>query len=62
MPVVISGGMKSAQELIDASAKGASAVMAGSCFVFHGPHRAVLISYPFGGGYTIMKGNINDRM
>lgn len=60
MPVVISGGMKSADELVDASIKGASAVMAGSCFVFHGPHRAVLISYPFGGGYKIMKDNIHD--
>jgi len=62
MPVVITGGMKSANELIDASNRGASAVMAGSCFVFHGPHRAVLISYPFGGGYKIMKDNINDRL
>jgi imidazole glycerol-phosphate synthase subunit HisF len=25
---------------------GASAVAAGSFFVFHGPHRAVLITYP----------------
>jgi cyclase len=25
---------------------GASAVAAGSCFVFMGPHRAVLINYP----------------
>ncbi len=55
MPVIITGGMKSASELIDASIKGASAVMGGSCFVFHGPHRAVLITYPFGGGYKIMK-------
>ena len=30
---------------------GASAVAAGSLFVFHGPHRAVLISYP---GYTAL--------
>lgn len=55
IPVVISGGMKSANELIDASMHGASAVMGGSCFVFSGPHRAVLISYPFGGGFKIMK-------
>ena len=55
MPVVISGGMKSANELIDASRNGASAVMAGACFVFSGPHRAVLISYPDGGGFKIMK-------
>lgn len=55
MPVVISGGMKSTNELIDASMNGASAVMGGSCFVFSGPHRAVLISYPFGGGFKIMK-------
>ncbi|MFA0006055.1 HisA/HisF-related TIM barrel protein [Vibrio splendidus] len=62
MPIVISGGMKSADELIDASNKGASAVMAGSCFIFHGPHRAVLINYPYGGGYKIMKDIIDDRV
>lgn len=62
MPVVITGGMKNASELVGASLRGASAVMAGSCFVFSGPHRAVLISYPFGGGYKIMKDNANDRM
>lgn len=62
MPVVITGGMKNANELIAASLRGASAVMAGGCFVFSGPHRAVLISYPFGGGYKIMKEYENDRM
>ena len=60
MPVVICGGMVTADELIQASQHGASAVMGGSCFVFNGPHRAVLISYPDGGGYNIMKKVAND--
>ena len=30
----------------DAVANGASAVAAGSFFVFHGKHKAVLITYP----------------
>ena len=59
MPVVLSGGMKCSSELVEASDKGASAVMGGSCFIFQGPHRAVLISYPFGGGYKLIKDTEN---
>ena len=47
VPVVACGGAGTVQHLADAVKKGgASAAAAGSMFVFHGPHRAVLISYP----------------
>jgi len=47
IPVVASGGAGKIQDFIDAIHKGgASAVSAGSMFVFQGKHRAVLISYP----------------
>jgi len=47
IPVVTSGGAGDVKDLADAVIHGgASAAGAGSLFVFHGPHRAVLISYP----------------
>ena len=47
IPVVACGGAGSIEHFRDAIKKsGASAVAAGSIFVFHGPHRAVLISFP----------------
>ena len=46
VPVVASGGAGQLQHLRDAIRNGASAVAAGSFFVFHGKHRAVLITYP----------------
>jgi cyclase len=46
VPVVAVGGAGSLQHLRDAVSHGASAVAAGSMFVFHGKHRAVLITYP----------------
>lgn len=47
VPVIASGGAGGMSHFREAvSAGGASAVAAGSCFVFNGPHRAVLISYP----------------
>jgi cyclase len=47
IPVVAIGGAGKIQDFIDAIQKGgASAVSAGSMFVFQGKHRAVLISYP----------------
>lgn len=47
IPVVACGGAGKLQDLADAVAQGgASAAGAGSMFVFQGPHRAVLISYP----------------
>jgi cyclase len=46
IPVVASGGAGSVEDFQQAVASGASAVAAGSLFVFQRPHRAVLISYP----------------
>jgi cyclase len=46
VPVVACGGAGSIAHMRDAVDAGAAAVAAGSMFVFHGPHRAVLISYP----------------
>ena len=47
IPVVACGGAGKVQDFLDAvSIGGVAAVAAGSMFVFHGRHRAVLISYP----------------
>lgn len=46
VPVVSAGGAGKLQDFRDAIHSGASAVAAGSLFVFHGKHRAVLITYP----------------
>jgi imidazole glycerol-phosphate synthase subunit HisF len=46
VPLIASGGVGSLQDIKDAVDAGASAVAAGAFFVFHGPHRAVLITYP----------------
>ena len=47
VPVIVCGGAGTIEHLRQAVHEGgASAVAAGSMFVFHGKHRAVLISYP----------------
>ncbi|HEX6182197.1 MAG TPA: HisA/HisF-related TIM barrel protein, partial [Chitinophagaceae bacterium] len=47
IPIVACGGAGSVQDFRDAVVQGkASAVSAGSMFVFQRPHNAVLISYP----------------
>ena len=47
IPVIASGGAGSLDDFRAAVCEGrASAVAAGSLFVFHGRHRAVLITYP----------------
>ncbi|NVB78321.1 MAG: imidazole glycerol phosphate synthase subunit HisF [Kofleriaceae bacterium] len=46
IPVIACGGAGKVEHFAQAIASGASAVAAGSLFVFHGPHRAVLITYP----------------
>jgi cyclase len=46
IPVVALCGAGSVHDFKKAVAAGASAVAAGSLFVFKGPHKAVLISYP----------------
>lgn len=45
-PLIACGGASSVSNLHEALKCGASAVAAGSLFVFQGPHKAVLISYP----------------
>lgn len=46
VPVLACGGAGGLDHLREALSAGASAVGAGSMFVFHGRHRAVLITYP----------------
>jgi cyclase len=45
IPVIISGGASSKQDFVLAEEHGASAMAAGSMFVFQRPYNAVLISY-----------------
>ena len=45
VPIVVCGGAGTINHLAEGVRNGASAVAAGSMFVFHGKHRAVLISY-----------------
>jgi imidazole glycerol-phosphate synthase subunit HisF len=46
IPIIALGGARNIADLRSAIEAGASAVAAGSMFVFYGPHRAVLITYP----------------
>ncbi|WP_293800233.1 AglZ/HisF2 family acetamidino modification protein [uncultured Bosea sp.] len=46
VPVIALGGAGNVDHFRDAIGAGAAAVAAGSMFVFTGPHRAVLITYP----------------
>jgi len=46
VPVIATGGIGSLDDVKAAVEAGASAVAAGAFFVFYGPHRAVLITYP----------------
>jgi len=46
VPLIALGGAGTPDHLREAVTAGASAVAAGAMFVFYGPHRAVLISYP----------------
>lgn len=46
IPVIASGGAGKLDDFRQAIQVGSSAVAAGSLFVFHGRHRAVLINYP----------------
>lgn len=46
IPVIALGGAGTVEHLRAGIAAGASAVAAGSMFVYYGPHRAVLINYP----------------
>lgn len=46
VPLIAVGGISSLDDIKAMVDAGASAVAAGAYFVFHGPHRAVLITYP----------------
>lgn len=46
VPVIVSGGAGSVKDLAAAAHIGAKAMAAGAMFVFHGKHKAVLITYP----------------
>jgi len=46
VPLIATGGISSLADMRAATDAGASAVAAGAYFVFQGPHRAVLITYP----------------
>jgi cyclase len=46
IPVIALGGAGTVEDLKAGLDAGATAVAAGSMFVFHGPRRAVLINYP----------------
>ena len=46
IPMVITGGAGNLKHLKEAEEAGASGVAAGSMFIYHGPHKAVLINYP----------------
>jgi len=48
IPVVFCGGAGAVGDLLEAYKAGASGVAAGSIFIYHGPHKAVLINYPTG--------------
>jgi imidazole glycerol-phosphate synthase subunit HisF len=46
IPIIACGGAGGLEDFVEAKKNGASAVAAGSMFVFQRPHQAVLISYP----------------
>lgn len=57
LPVVASGGANSLENLREAVRAGAAAIAAGNMFVFHGKHKAVLITYP---DYSRLEENFKD--
>jgi len=46
VPLIAAGGISSLMDIKKAIDAGASAVAAGAFFLYYGPHRAVLITYP----------------
>jgi cyclase len=46
VPIIASGGVGSVEDIGYAARAGASAIAVGSFFVYHGPHRAVLVNVP----------------
>ncbi len=58
VPVIASGGAGSLNDLLSAKVLGVSGVAVGAMFVYQGPHRAVLISYP---NYTDLEILFNNK-
>lgn len=58
VPVIALGGAGKLEHFVSAVGSGAAAVAAGSLFVFQGPHRAVLISYP---RYSVLESLFRSR-
>jgi cyclase len=58
VPLVAVGGVGSLDDIRAAIGAGADAVAAGAFFVFHGPRRAVLITYPSYGELAKVLGDI----
>ncbi len=46
IPIIAAGGASTLSDLRAAVDAGASAIAAGAMFIYYGPHRAVLITYP----------------
>jgi cyclase len=46
VPLIAAGGISSLLDIKAAIDAGANAIAAGAFFIYHGPHRAVLITYP----------------
>jgi len=61
VPVIAQGGVSSLEDVDAGLRAGASAVAAGSFFVLHGPHRAVLISYLKEGDFAQLTGPGGDH-
>jgi len=59
VPLIALGGVSSLADIKACVDAGASAVAAGSFFVYHGPHRAVLITYPKSSELAEVLSNIN---
>ena len=57
VPLIALGGVSSLQDIRQCVHAGADAVAAGAFFVFHGPHKAVLITYP---GYEALAKALRD--
>lgn len=59
VPIIAVGGVGKLEDIKLAIDAGANAVAAGAFFVFQGPHRAVLITYP---KYTELENLLNNRL
>ena len=58
VPVIYIGGIGSLDDIKSSIDSGADAVGAGSFFVYHGPHKAVLITYP---EYEVIRSILKEK-